>query len=368
MMIEALAAVMPSPNGAFTLGKITVDAPQAGEVLVDVKAVGICHSDLVMVSGGFGNAFPAVFGHEGAGEVISVGPGVTKVSPGDKVLLTFNSCGQCARCRDHDPAYCNHFVALNMACARGDGSSRLHGEGVDLADNFFGQSSFANRAVATERNVIKVSPDDDLVKLAPLGCGIQTGAGAVMRSLAAKPGQSLVVIGGGSVGLSALLGGKIAGCSPIILVEPHAGRREIGLSLGADHALDPAADDVVAAARAIRPDGIDLAVDTSGALPVIASAINMLSNKGKLGLIGLPRSLDATLPVPIIHWITIGGTVRGICEGDSDPETFLPELIAHHAAGRLPFDEFVTTYPFSEINEAVADIHSGKSIKVVLTF
>jgi aryl-alcohol dehydrogenase len=367
-MMEAVAAVTPRPNAAFSIEPIVIDAPRAGEVLVDIKAVGICHSDLVMVSGGFGNSFPAVFGHEGAGVVREVGEGVTKVAPGDKVLLTFNSCGECARCRDDDPSYCQHFGALNMACVRADGSSRLHQDGHDLADNFFGQSSFASRAIATERNIVKLDPDADLATLAPLGCGIQTGAGAVLRSLAAKVGQSLVVIGGGAVGLSALLGGKIAGCSPIILIETQASRRAMGLALGADHVVDPAQAPIAEAVRTVVPDGADVVVDTSGHVPAVASAINMLSNKGKLGLIGLPGALDAALPVPIIQWITIGGTVRGIVEGDSDPDVFLPVLIAHHAAGRLPFDRFVTTYPFEAINEAVADAHSGKSIKVVLTF
>src|ERR1700757_3247028 len=161
-MYEAVAAVMPRPNAAFEIADIEVDAPGAHEVLVDIKAVGICHSDLVMVSGGFGNAFPAVFGHEGAGIVAAVGEGVTKVAPGDQVLITFNSCGECVRCRADDPSYCQHFIALNMACVRADGSSRLHCEGVDLADNFFGQSSFASRAIAGERNVIKLKPDADL--------------------------------------------------------------------------------------------------------------------------------------------------------------------------------------------------------------
>lgn len=367
-MIEAVAAVMPRANAPFSIEMIHIDEPRAEEVLVDIKAVGICHSDLVMVSGAFGTPFPAVFGHEGAGVVLAVGSKVTKVAPGDKVLLTFNSCGACARCRDDDPSYCQHFTALNMACARADGSSRLHQDGHDLADNFFGQSSFASRAIATERNIVKLAPGADLAMLAPLGCGIQTGAGAVLRSLDARPGQSLVVIGGGAVGLSALLGGKIAGCSPIILIEPQTSRREMGRSLGADQVIDPASGDIAAAVRAVLPDGADLVVDSSGFVPAVTSSINMLSNKGKLGLVGLPGSLEAALPVPIIHWITIGGTVRGIVEGDSDPDVFLPELIAHHAAGRLPFDRFVTTYPFDQINEAIADAHSGKSIKVVLTF
>jgi aryl-alcohol dehydrogenase len=260
------------------------------------------------------------------------------------------------------------FTPLNMGCVRDDGSTRLHSHGKPLADNFFGQSSFASKAIANERNIVKLAPDADLVALAPLGCGIQTGAGAVMRSLEAKAGQSLVIIGGGAVGLSALLGGKIVGCSPIIVVEPQAGRRTLASELGADHVIDPAAGDLVAAIRAILPSGADLIVDSSGYTPAVIESLNALSNKGKLGLVGVPGSLDAVLPVPIVQWITIGGTVRGIIEGDSEPDEFLPELIAHFEAGRLPYDRFVSTYPVGEINQAIEDAHTGKAIKVVLTF
>ena len=367
-MVEAVAAVMPAANSPFDIQDITVDDPKAGEILVDIKAVGICHSDLVMVSGAFGTAFPAVFGHEGAGVVAAVGEGVVKVAPGDKVLLTFNSCGGCARCRADDPSYCERFTELNMACARADGSSRLHSRGAALSDNFFGQSSFASKAIANERNVVKLDDDADLAMLAPLGCGIQTGAGAVMRSLEAKPGQSLVVIGGGSVGLSAVLGGKISGCSPVILIEPQESRRAVGTSVGADHIVDPAAGDVAEQVRALVPGGVDLVVDTSGNVGAMAAALGMVANKGRLGLVGLPAAIDAALPVPVVQWLTQGGTIRGVVEGDSDPDVFLPELIEHHRAGRLPFDRFVSTYPFDKINDAIADAHSGKAIKVVLTF
>jgi aryl-alcohol dehydrogenase len=367
-MSEAVAAITPDANQPFSIEAITIADPGPGEILIDIQAVGVCQSDLVMVSGAFGTRFPAVFGHEGAGVVQSVGAGVTKVAPGDKVLLTFNSCGECARCLADDPSYCEQFTMLNMACCRQDGSSRLHRHDAALSDNFFGQSSFASKAIANERNVVKVDADADLATLAPLGCGIQTGAGAVLRSLEAEAGQSLVVIGGGSVGLSALLGGKIAGCSPIILVEPQESRRALGLELGADHAIDPSSGDIAEAVRAMLPGGADLVVDTSGYLSALSGAIGMAATKGKLGLVGLPHAPDAALPVPIIHWLTIGGTLRGIVEGDSDPDVFIPELIAHHKAGRLPFDKFVTRYRFDQINEAIADAHSGKSVKVVLTF
>jgi aryl-alcohol dehydrogenase len=365
--MQTKAAILNQPAAPFSLETIDVAEPRAGEVRVAIKAVGICHTDLAVASGGFGIPFPAVLGHEGAGVVESVGEGVTLVKPGDKVLLTFNSCGHCPRCNSHNPAYCFDFFQLNMLCARSDGSSRLSKNGQPVADNFFGQSSFAGLAIANERNVLKVADDADLATLAPLGCGVQTGAGAVLRSLKARPGESLLVIGGGAVGLSAALAGMLAGCSPIIVIEPKAARREMAMELGVSHVIDPAASgNIVEAVRAIVPAGVDVIVDTSGHMPTLEQTPNMIATLGRIGLIGVPGALDAVLPVPMIQWLTLGGTVRGIVEGDSDIVSFLPELIAHHAAGRLPFERFVTRYPFSRINEAIADIHQGKCIKPVL--
>ena len=368
--MQTQAAVLNQANGPFAIETIDVGEPQGNEVRVAIKAVGICHTDLVIASGALGLQFPAVLGHEGAGIVDSVGPEVTSVKPGDKVLLTFNSCGKCRHCNDDNPAYCQSFMALNMVCARDDGSTRLHkrtqGGEAAVADNFFGQSSFAGLAIANERNVLKVDDNADLAALAPLGCGIQTGVGAVLRSLNGKAGESLVVLGGGAVGLSAVMGGVIAGCSPIIVIEPQEGRRTLALELGATHAIDPGAGDPVEAVRAIVPDGADMVVDTSGYQPILEAAVNMVGNLGRIGLIGVPGALDAVLPVPIMQWLSIGGTVRGIVEGDSDPKVFLPELIAHHAAGRLPLEKFTKTYRLDEINQAIDDAHHGKCIKAVL--
>ncbi|WP_068075743.1 NAD(P)-dependent alcohol dehydrogenase [Novosphingobium lentum] len=364
--MQTQAAVLNQPNGPFDIQTVEIADPLAGEIRVAVKAVGICHTDLVVASGAMGLQFPAVLGHEGAGIVDAVGAGVTSVKPGDKVLLTFNSCGQCKPCSHHEPAYCNHFVPYNMVGVRIDGSTRITRDGAAVSDNFFGQSSFAGYAISNERNVLKVDDDADLAVLAPLGCGIQTGAGAVLRSLAAKAGETLVVIGAGAVGLSAVMGGKIAGCATIIAIEPQEGRRALALELGATHAIDPNAGDVVAAVRGIVADGADMVVDTSGYMPVVALSVNMIANRGRIGLVGVPGSLDAVLPIPVVQWITIGGTVRGIIEGDSDPLVFLPELIAHHKAGRLPIEKFSKTYRLDQINEAIDDAHHGKCIKAVL--
>jgi aryl-alcohol dehydrogenase len=364
--MKAVAAITREPNAPFSLETVEIASPAPDEVRVRIHAVGICHTDLVFASGAMGSPFPIVLGHEGAGIVESVGEKVTKAAVGDKVLLTFDSCGHCPTCDSHDPAYCESFVPLNFAGVYGDGSSPLSQNGAPVSGRFFGQSSFANYAIASARNIVKLPVDADLAALAPLGCAVQTGAGAVMRSLAAKPGSSLVVIGGGAVGLSAVIGGVLAGCTTIILIEPQSERRTLGLSIGAHHALDPAASDTIAAVRAILPQGANNIVDTSGNDGALQSSIGMLAQKGKLGLIGVPGALDAVLPVPIVPALTLGFSVMGICEGDSDPEVFLPELVAHFAAGRLPIDKFTRTYPFDQINQAIDDAHHGKCVKAVL--
>lgn len=365
--MHGLAAILREPNAPYAIQPFQLDPPRPGEILVRIHATGICHTDMVFASGAMGSPFPLILGHEGAGIVEQVGEGVRKVAPGQKVLLTFDSCGQCGECAAGNPAYCAQFVARNFACVRGDGSTCAHDNRGPISARFFGQSSFATHAIAQERNVVALPDDADLTALAPLGCGVQTGVGAVLRSLAARPGSSLVVLGGGAVGLSAILGGVIAGCSTIILIEPLEARRALGRELGAHHAIDPAAGDTTEQVRAILPAGANNIVDTSGNVGAISAALGMLAPHGSLGLVGVPGSLDAALALPIVPAITYGHTIKGIIEGDSDPDEFLPQLIALHAAGRLPIERFSSVYPFEQINEAIADSHSGKCVKAILT-
>ena len=366
--VRALAAIVHQPSGPFELHEIAVEAPKAGEVRVAVKAVGLCHTDLVFATGEAGMTLPAVFGHEGAGVIEAVGEGVEGLSVGDKVLLTFDSCGHCRRCDEGHPAYCQDFTLRNYSPLRPDGTSALSLDGQPLSGQFFGQSSFASYAIARARNTVKLAPDADLASLAPLGCGVQTGAGAVLRAHAAGPEDVLVVIGGGAVGLSAVMGGKIAGCRTIILIEPRADRRALGLELGAHHAIDPAAGETAEAVRAISPLGADHVVDTSGHSGALHSALQMLAPMGTLGLIGVPAQFDATLNLAIAQAITFGHKVMGIIEGDSVPADFLPQLVRWAAEGRLPVGKMVTSYPFAEINKAVHEAHDGATVKAVLVF
>ncbi|MFM0245611.1 NAD(P)-dependent alcohol dehydrogenase [Paraburkholderia sediminicola] len=367
--MKIVAAVTRSPTMPFELESIDLDAPRADEVLVRIVGAGVCHTDLVAQEGYFPMSMPAVFGHEGAGIVEQVGSAVTRVRPGDRVALTFMSCGRCSCCTAGSSPYCKMFTSLNYSGARGDGSKTLQGAGGGISGSFFGQSSFASHAIANERNVVKV-PDGVPLELAGvLGCGVQTGAGAVMRSMACRAGASLLVLGGGAVGLSAVLGGVIQGCDTIIVVEPYPARRELALSLGATHVIDPAAcGELAAATRAICPDGVDYVLDTSGRHAVISSVPQLLASRGTFGFVGVPPASERELPLPgtLLQMMRGGFTYRGIIEGDSEPDIFLPQLMDLYLAGRFPFDKMIKTYPLERINDAIADQHRGLCTKVVL--
>jgi aryl-alcohol dehydrogenase len=289
------------------------------------------------------------------------------VKPGDRVVIGFASCGACPRCAEHLPSYCREFPLRNYAGVRTDGSTAIRIDGAPASGHFFGQSSFAGHAIAAERNVVKIEADDVPIELlGPLGCGFQTGAGGVMRSLACPAGSSIAIFGGGPVGLSAVMGAVVQGCATIILVEPFAARRELGLSLGATHAIDPADGDVGAAIRAILADGVEYAFETSGREAVIEIALASLASHGLLGLVGVPPRPDSSLSINIASLITYGHRIHGIIEGDSDLDGFIPELVALFRAGRFPIDRLIQTFPLDRVNEAIAAQTRGECVKAVL--
>jgi aryl-alcohol dehydrogenase len=359
------AAVVNEPGAEFSLEQLELDDPQPGEVVVEIKGVGLCHSDLIARDGLYGRPYPVVVGHEGAGVVVETGPGVRGVGVGDSVVLSFESCGRCPACRDAAPAYCWRFPELNNSGAREDGTATLLRNGEPVAGSFFGQSSFATFALASHRNVVKVPAGLPLEILGPLGCAIQTGAGAVMNSFDCPAGSSVLVLGAGPVGLAAVLAGAVRGCEQVIVVEPLEPRRQLALELGATNAVDPAAGNVAEQVRMICPGGVGYAIDTTGLPAVLESAIGCLAKRGALGLIGAPRSLDVALPLNLVTALSKGIRICGISEGDSKPDVFIPELLELFRNGQLPFDRLVSRFPFSEINAAVEAQGRGAATKVV---
>jgi aryl-alcohol dehydrogenase len=364
--MDITAAVANEPHSKFDFETLTLDEPRDNEVIVKIKAVGVCHSDLAARDGAIPIPLPAVLGHEGSGFVEQVGKSVTKVAPGDRVVLTFNSCGQCQNCARDMPAYCHQFAMLNYAGSRPDGSAVLTSESAKVSNNFFGQSSFATYALANERNVVKVADDVPLELLGPLGCGIQTGAGAIMNSFECPAGSSLLVIGAGAVGLSAVMAAVVQGCEHIVVSEPHPGRRDLALSLGATHVLDPAAGPLQEQVRAVLPVGADFAFDTSGNKDVLAAVTQCMAPRGLLGLVGVPADPTAEISVNIIYAMVLGLRIMGIVEGDADPDTFIPRLVELYKSGKFPFDKIIKTFPFLGMNDAVQELEGGDTIKAVL--
>lgn len=361
------AAIAPAKDAPFQIDEVVLDEPREGEVLVKIAGTGICHSDIAAVAQELPFALPGVLGHEGAGIVAAIGPGVSKVQPGDPVVLTFGHCGECANCTSGNPAYCMDFGPCNAAGVRlDDGSSCIHRDGEALSSFFFGQSSFADHALARQNNVVKIDRDVPLEIMGALGCGIQTGAGAIMRSLDVRPGSSLLVTGGGTVGLSGVMAAAVRECSTIIVSEPHEERRKLAERLGATHTFDPRGKDLDAMVREIVPEGVDYAFDTTARPDIISTAIDSLALRGKIGLVGVAKDPETLLSTNMMAAIGKGITIRGICEGDSDPDVFIPELVALFKEGRFPLDKLCKTYPLEDINRAVEEQAQGLCVKPIL--
>lgn len=364
--MKTIAAIAIAPGQDFVVGEVELDAPREDEILVRIMAVGICHTDIAVREQHLPTPLPAVLGHEGAGVVEAVGHTVTKVKPGDRVLLTFRSCGTCQSCEASMPAYCANFGLLNGMGRRPDGSCTIHRAGEEISGAFFGQSSFAGLALSYERNTVRIPEDVAFEVAAPLGCGVQTGAGAIMRSLNCQAETSVLVLGGGTVGLSAVLAAIVRGCSTVIVSEPSEQRRQMALELGATHAIDPSVDNLMERVRSICPSGVDHVLDTSGRTEAIGTGIELLGNRGSIALVGMPTAPSAAFSANLLAAVGRGITIKGVVEGDSDPDTFIPELIQLYQQGRFPVDRLIKKFPLSDINLAVQEQHAGTCVKAIL--
>jgi aryl-alcohol dehydrogenase len=362
---QTTAAVVRAVRGPFTLEQLELSDPRDTELLVRVVATGICHTDLSMRDKLYPVPHPLVMGHEGAGVVERVGAAVTKVAPGDHVVMSYNSCGTCPSCLEHRESYCHDFFGRNFGGTRPDGSVTLSSPDGEMHGNFFGQSSFATLALCHERNVVRVPDDVPLELLGPLACGVQTGAGAVIHSLEVRPGTTIAVFGAGSVGLSAVMAAKVCAATTIISVDLNPARLALAQELGATHTIDAGSVDAVAAIMEITGAGVDRSLEAVGTATTIRQAVDCLAPRGICGLVGASTP-DAEVSLNIVHQMTGGRVLRGIVEGDSTPERFIPQLIELYRRGMFPFDRLVTFYDFADINAAIADAEAGDVIKPVL--
>ncbi|KAB2350925.1 NAD(P)-dependent alcohol dehydrogenase [Actinomadura rudentiformis] len=358
------AAVLRAAEAPYTVEPVELADPGPGEALVRIAGTGMCHTDLLGRVPGDLVGKPVVLGHEGAGVVEAVGPGVTDVAVGSHVVLSIDSCGACTNCRAARPGNCVKMAELNMLPMSLDGVPRAHdAEGAAVGNRWFGQSSFASHALTTVRNTVTVDPDVPLEKLGPLGCGMQTGAGSVLISLGVGAGDSIAVFGVGAVGLAGVMAARVAGATTIVAVDLHESRLDLARELGATHTLNGADDDLAGQIRAIAGgEGVQYSFDTTAVPAIVSAAVACLRTTGVCGLVGVGSEeyrLDPSL-------LLMGRTVKGIIEGDAVPQLFIPRLVELWRQGRFPFDKLVTTYPLGQINQAEADWLSGKVVKPVL--
>jgi len=328
MSTSGNAAVLNEISGEFSIQQVEVEAPRDDEVLIEISACGICHTDLVIRHGALPVPTPVVLGHEGAGHIVSVGTAVTNVKVGDPVILSYSSCGNCVACESHETPYCHEFVARNFGASRPDGSTAFSTNGEKIHSHFFGQSSFSTHVVTPIRNVVKAPSDIALDILAPLGCGIQTGAGSILNELNVKTGSVVLVLGAGAVGMSAIMAARIAGAQTIIALDLSVTRLALAKELGASHCL-------LGDGRSVR--GL-VAAYPHGQMMQVDFATMMLK----------------------------GQRVQGIVEGSAVPQDFIPELISYYRQGQFPFDRLIEHFDFTDINRAIKACESGNVIKPVL--
>jgi aryl-alcohol dehydrogenase len=359
------AAVVRAPEGPFELRDVELPEPGPHEVVVRIVGVGICATDLGARAGALGETFPKVLGHEGAGVVDRVGSAVTKVAPGDHVVLAPDSDGTCHYCRMAQPMYCERGAELNFQVDPNGPKAEVTGGGKAFL-KFFGQSSFAHHALASERNAVLVPKGVPLRMLGPLGCGVQTGAGTVINGLRARPGSTMVVLGPGAVGLAAIMAAVVSGCTDIIAVGLSAASLDVARSLGATDVIDTTQEpDLAKAIRARLPRGADFIVDAAGVSSLTEASMGGVANLGTLALVAVAPGRKLTIP----WWdptVTRGVSIRGFLEGNSNPDIFIPQLVDLYRQGRFPLDKMTRFYPFEKIEEAIADHHAGKAIKAIL--
>jgi aryl-alcohol dehydrogenase len=360
---SAIAAVLHEKNHDYEMKQIQLGKLNDDEVLIKVSACGICHTDFVAENM---LPLPAVFGHEGAGIVEEVGPSVRSLAVGDRVVMSYPSCGACDGCQQGQPFHCDHHMGLGFSGKRLDGTSTLAPESSEITASFFQQSAFATHSIANERNLVKIEGDFSDVLLAAIPCGVQTGAGSIINTFDINSRNSVAVFGVGAVGLSAIMAAKLCGASPIIAIDVVPSRLDLAMDLGATHVIDAREGDVSQKILSITKHGVHYSLETSANEQALNDSIACLATGGTSGMVIAPHFGEKYpfSPTTIFHGAK---TLKGIVQGSSIPGQFLPNVLRWHQDGNFPIDKMIQEYKFNEINKAAADTKSGEVIKAVLT-
>ncbi len=358
------AAVLHEIGKPLVIEDVELDEPQENEILVKLEATGVCHSDLHFMQGDMPQPLPFVPGHEGAGIVEKVGPGVTTVKPGDHVVLMVTiNCGKCRMCLSGKPTLCVQNLEIQMMATLPGGGIRLH-KGDQPINHLFGLACFAEKVVVHERSAIKVRDDVPLDVACLLGCGTSTGIGAAINATKAKPGDSIAIFGCGGVGMAAVMGAKTIGAK-VIAIDMLDSKLEIAKEFGADYVINASKDDPQAKITEILGDGADFAIEVIGNVDVMAKAFSCIRSGGVLIIAGMPSIVD-TLSLPAFEFL-IGKTITATIQGDIIAPVDIPRYIDLFMDGKLPIDKLITrSYKLDQINEAFEAMVKGEVIRSVI--
>ncbi|MEE9274651.1 MAG: Zn-dependent alcohol dehydrogenase [bacterium] len=363
------AAVFYEVGKPFVVEDIEVDPPREGEVMIKMAAAGVCHSDHHAMTGALPAPTPIVLGHEGAGVIEEVGPGVTSVKKGDHVVSVWRySCGTCEFCLTARPALCPAGLRLRTDGVLSDGTRRFH-MGSQEVSHFLGVSTFSSYSVASERSVLKIREDIPFDKAAVVSCAVITGVGAVINGAKVRPGESVAIFGAGGVGLNAVQGAALAGAEPIIAVDLVQSKLDLAKKFGATHAVNASDEDPVERIREITGGmGAHYAIEVIGLTEVIAQAFNCLRPGGTAVMVGITSPKD-TVAIPTLSLVAQEKKLIGSIYGSSIPRFMIPRLFDLYMAGRLNLDDLLTrSYPIEQINEAYDALLNGEVARSVVTF
>ncbi len=359
------AAVLHETGAPLRLEDLELEPPREHEVAVRVVASGVCHSDLSIANGTLRSPLPVVLGHELGGVVETIGPGVEGLAPGDHVIAALTpSCGSCATCRDGSPNLCVQSVKPLNQSTMPDGSTRLR-SGERPVHQLCAVASFAEYSVIPAGAAIAVPKDVPLETVCLIGCGVTTGLGAVLNTAQVREGSTVAVIGCGGVGLSIVQGARISRAETIIAIEPVAEKRELALSLGATHAVDPGHEDVVKAVRGITGLGVHYAFEALGRVDTIQQAWSLLRPGGRAVVVGMPH-LKEKLTLRMSGFFSERGII-GSVYGSSAPKRDIPRFVEMYRKGELELEAMITSrITLGDVNDALDALARGEGARTVI--
>lgn len=363
------AAVLEQPGAPLrVVDDVDIIAPRVGEVRVRVRYCSLCHSDYSVVKGTFPVAEPIIVGHEAAGVVESVGPGVTHLRPGDAVVLNaIYPCGECYFCQRGEHSICAHATQALITHALPDGETGLSRQGRRVLRGV-GVGALAEYVVAPAASAVKIDPDIPLDLACVTGCAVRTGVGAVLNTARVVEGATVLILGAGGVGLSTVQGARLAAASAIIVSDPVAERREAALRLGASHVVDPVREDPLAIAYGLTGGiGVDYAFETAGVAALIELGIAATRPGGTTVCVGAPPFDQSVTIQHAVLFASMEKKLMGSLLGGAHASYDILRLLAFWRAGRLDLASLITQRrPLAEINEAFADLGAGKGIRTVI--